>query len=138
MTRPKKPNSGFTEPQSAKAEHDISPDTDRDMPRIAPIAGAAVNIAIAEIVLRTIADRMRFKVEEDIFRNDLEKRKAGQRDAVDGRSLLTSVGLYGAARLAKRSPAGLGVVAGGLLAKSLYDRGKAVRKRRLGRKDKSR
>ena len=97
----------------------------------APAAGTAVNLAIAEIVLRGVADRMRGKVEAGISRADAEKRKKGQGDAVDGRSLLTSVGLYGAARLAKRSRAGLGLVAGSLLAKTLYDRGKAVREKRL-------
>jgi hypothetical protein len=96
----------------------------------APTPGPAVNLAIAEIVLRGVADRMRGKVQSDISRADAEKRDKGQADAVDGRSLLTSIGLYGAARLAKRSRAGLGLVAGGLLAKSLYDRGKAVRERR--------
>ncbi|WP_298334692.1 hypothetical protein [uncultured Erythrobacter sp.] len=100
----------------------------------APTAGTAVNLAIAEIVLRGVADRMRGKVQADISKAVIEKRKADQADAVDGRSLLTSVGLYGAARLAKRSRAGLGLVAGGLLAKSLYDRGKAVRERRKRRR----
>ncbi|WP_298309017.1 hypothetical protein [uncultured Erythrobacter sp.] len=100
----------------------------------APTAGTAVNLAIAEIVLRGVADRMRGKVQADISKAAIEKRKADQADAVDGRSLLTSVGLYGAARLAKRSRAGLGLVAGGLLAKSLYDRGKAVRERRKRRR----
>ncbi|MEL7218607.1 MAG: hypothetical protein AAFY42_00045 [Pseudomonadota bacterium] len=100
------------------------------LPR-APTPGTAVNLAIAEIILRGVADRMRGKVEAGISKADAEKRKKGQGDAVDGRSLLTSVGLYGAARLAKRSRAGLGLVAGSLLAKSLYDRGKAVREKRL-------
>lgn len=96
----------------------------------APTTGTAVNLAIAEIVLRGLADRMRGRVNADITRADAIKSETGERDAVDGRSLLTSVGLYGAARLAQKSRAGLGVVAGGLLAKSLYDRGKAVRERR--------
>lgn len=99
----------------------------------APATGTAVNLAIAEIVLRGLADRMRGKVQADISQADAHKRKRGERDAVDGRSLITSVGLYGAAKLARRSRAGLGLVAGGLLAKSLYDRGKAVRERRAKR-----
>lgn len=104
----------------------------------APKTGAAVNLAVAEIVLRGVADRMRGKVNADISKTEAEKRKAGEKDPVDGRSLLTSVGLYGAARLAQRSRGGLGLVAGGLLAKSLYERGKAVRERRLEQKSKSR
>ncbi|MEP0392738.1 MAG: hypothetical protein ABJ205_11160 [Erythrobacter sp.] len=96
----------------------------------APSTGTAVNLAIAEIVLRGVADRMRGRVNADISKVDARKRESGERDAVDGRSLLTSVGLYGAASLAKKSRAGLGLVAGGLLAKSLYERGKAVRETR--------
>ena len=111
---------------SAKAE---KPAKKNKLPP-APATGAAVNLAVAEIVLRGIADRMRGKVAADISQADAQKRKNGERDAVDGRSLITSVGLYGAAKLAKRSRAGLGLVAGGLLAKSLYDRGKAVREKR--------
>lgn len=99
----------------------------------APAAGAAVNLAIAELVLRAISNRMRVQIDTEIFEADLEKRKSGERDAVDGRSLITSVGLYGASRLARKSRAGLGLVAGGLLAKSLYERGKAVRERRAKR-----
>lgn len=96
----------------------------------APTAGAGVNLAIAHIVLSAIADRMRGQVDAGLAKADAQKRKSGTRDAVDGRTLLTSIGLYGATRLATRSRAGLGLVAGGLIAKSLYERGKAVRKTR--------
>ena len=96
----------------------------------APVPGAGVNLAIAEIILRGVADRMRGQVDADLSKADKHKLNTGERDTVDGRSLLTSIGLYAAARLAGRSRAGLGLVAGGLLAKSLYERGKAVRKRR--------
>lgn len=99
----------------------------------APSTGTAVNIAIAEIVLRNVANAMRGKVQADISQADAHKRASGERDAVDGRSLITSIGLYGAGRLAGKSRAGLGLVAGGLLAKSLYERGKAVRERRAKR-----
>lgn len=50
----------------------------------------------------------------------------------DGRTLITTLGLYGASKLASRSLPGLLIVTGGLLAKTLYDRGKA-RQRRLSR-----
>lgn len=96
----------------------------------APATGSGVNLAMAEIILRAGADRMRGKVNSDISIAEAEKRKAGLRDAVDGRSLITSVALYSAAKLATRSRAGLGLVVSGLLAKSLYERGKKVRKRR--------
>ena len=96
----------------------------------APSTGTGVNLAIAEIVLRSLADRMRGSVEADISKASSVAKDTGERAKVDGRSLLTSVGLYGAARLAGRSRAGLGLVAGGLLAKSLYERGKKVRERK--------
>lgn len=125
MTEPTSPDTNSADDKSdapaAKPKSKLPP---------APATGTAVNLAIAEIVLRGVADAMRGKVEADISKADAVKRKAGQKDAVDGRSLLTSVGLYGAARLAGKSRAGLGLVAGGLLAKSLYDRGKAARERR--------
>ncbi|MEM1053226.1 MAG: hypothetical protein AAGI28_14135 [Pseudomonadota bacterium] len=130
MTEPSDPDNAASDVQGDSIQ------TSRKLP-LAPSTGAAVNLAIAEIVLRGIADRMRGRVEKDISQADAVKHKTGEKDAVDGRSLLTSIGLYGAAKLAKRSRSGLGLVAGGLIAKSLYDRGKAVRERRLRPKDKA-
>lgn len=103
----------------------------------APASGSAVNLALAEIIFRGLADRMRGKVSSDIAAAEKAKKLSGEKDAVDGRSLLTSVGLYGATRIAKQSRAGIGLVAGGLLAKSLYERGKTVRERRRNNKDKA-
>jgi hypothetical protein len=53
---------------------------------------------------------------------------------VDGRGLAASVALWGASHLARRSPMGLAVVAGGLAAKVFYDRGKRLEKKRGPRK----
>jgi hypothetical protein len=127
-----------TQPQTPETQSDASngkaPKKSGKLPP-APATSTAVNLAIAEIVLRGVADRMRGRVNADLSAADKHKRETGEKDAVDGRSLLTSIGLYGAARLAQKSRAGLGLVAGGLLAKSLYERGKAVRERRNKSKD---
>ena len=127
-----------TQPKTPETQSDASkgkaPKKSGKLPP-APATSTAVNLAIAEIVLRSVADRMRGSVAADLSAADKRKREIGEKDVVDGRSLLTSIGLYGAARLAGKSRAGLGLVAGGLLAKSLYERGKAVRERRAKSKD---
>ena len=46
----------------------------------------------------------------------------------------TTLALWGASRLARRSPIGLAVVAGGLAAKVFYDRGKRLETKRRARK----
>ena len=123
----------MTQPQTPETKSDASPsEAPKKSGKLppAPATSTAVNLAIAEIVLRGVADRMRGRVNADLSAADKRKRETGEKDTVDGRSLLTSIGLYGAARLAEKSRAGLGLVAGGLLAKSLYERGKAVRERR--------
>lgn len=94
---------------------------------------SSVNHSLTEIILRAGADLIRGQVDGDITAAETAKRKAGLRAAVDGRSLITSVALYGAVKLATRSRTGLGIVAGSLIAKSLYERGKAVRERRTKR-----
>jgi hypothetical protein len=93
----------------------------------------ATNLVVAEIVVRGIANVMRRQVEERVAKATYESEDRA-REVLDGRTALTSLALYGAARLASRSTAGLGIVAGGLIAKSLYDRGKIVQRRRRNAK----
>lgn len=93
-----------------------------------PSPEATTNLLIADIILRGASD---------LFRQNVERRVAkasapNERDAealVDGRTLIKSLAMYGASKLATRSPVGLGVVAGSLALKTLYDRGKARQKR---------
>lgn len=47
------------------------------------------------------------------------------RDYSDGRAALSAIAVYGASKLAARGSAGLALVAGGLILKTLYERGKA-------------
>lgn len=95
-----------------------------------PLATSAANIALVEIVLRAISYRLRDKVDHAMVEAANEKRDSGEEKLSDGHSLLTSIGLYSAGKLASKSPAGLGLVAGGLALKTLYDRGKAKREAR--------
>lgn len=47
------------------------------------------------------------------------------REYSDGRAALSAIAVYGASKLAARGSAGLALVAGGLILKALYERGKA-------------
>ena len=98
-----------------------------------PSPNPATNLLIADVVVMGVSR---------LFRRSIERRvaKASYRDSdeaqklVDGKTLITTLGLYGASKLATRSPIGLGVVAGGLVAKTLYDRGKARQRRKRERR----
>ncbi|MEL7189964.1 MAG: hypothetical protein AAGK17_10470 [Pseudomonadota bacterium] len=59
------------------------------------------------------------------------------RDLVDGRTIIKSLALYGASKLATRSVPGLAVVAGGMLIKTLYDRGRTVQQARQSAEESS-
>jgi hypothetical protein len=71
-------------------------------------------------------------MERGLLVKSYDKAKADK--LVDGRGLATSVALWGASHLARRSPIGLAVVAGGLAAKVFYDRGKRLEAKRRARK----
>lgn len=100
-------------------------------PRPSPDPGT--NLMIADIVLRGASNLLRRKVEQRIALATAETEEEA-RDALDGRTLMKTAALYGASRLATRSPAGLGVVVGALVIKSLYDRGKALERRKAARR----
>lgn len=95
----------------------------------------ATNLMIADVVVRGISS---------MFRKNIEKRVARvgygsddkAREVLDGRTIATTLALYGMSKLATRSPVGLGIVASGLVAKTLYDRGKErQRRKRLEQQD---
>lgn len=97
-----------------------------------PSPNPLTNLLIADIVLRGASTLFRKSVEKRVAKADMDD--AAKAEAlVDGRSLVTTLGLYTASKLATRSPAGLGLVTGGLVLKTLYDRGKA-RQQRLAKK----
>ena len=78
---------------------------------------------LGDIVLRNAGQLFHDTLHKRMVVSKYDPDKA--RESMDGRTVLTSVALYGASRLAARSTAGLAVVAGGLVLKALYDRGKA-------------
>jgi hypothetical protein len=100
-----------------------------------PSPSAATNLIIADIVLRAAGGFIRDRMEKGMLVKSYDSAKAER--LVDGRSLVSSAALLGASRLARRSPLGLAVVAGGLAAKVLYDRGKQIELRRRARKAKA-
>ncbi len=98
-----------------------------------PTDNPGTNLLIADIVVRGASTLFRQTVEKRVAKASVEQEEDAQ-ELLDGRTLITTLGLYGASRLATRSVPGLLMVTGGLLAKTLYDRGKA-RQRRIARED---
>lgn len=100
------------------------------LPLPSPVAGT--NLVIADIVLRAAGGLLRDRMERGLLNKSYSKAAAD--NLVDGRGLATNVALWGASHLARRSPVGLALVAGGLAAKVFYDRGKRLEaKRRAGK-----
>lgn len=101
------------------------------VPLPSPVAGT--NLIIADIVLRAAGGLLRDRMEKGLLVRSYDHAKAEK--LVDKRGVATSLALWGASHLARRSPLGLAVVAGGLAAKVFYDRGKRLEaKRRAARK----
>jgi hypothetical protein len=93
-----------------------------------PSPVAATNLVIADIVLRAAGGLLRDRLEKGLLVKSYDRSKADK--LVDGRGVASSLALWGASHLARRSPLGLAVVAGGLAAKVFYDRGKRIEKKR--------
>jgi hypothetical protein len=87
-----------------------------------PSTDPATNFLIADIVLRAAGDFARERIEKKTLAHTYSR--AAAEDIVGGQSLAKTIALYGISRIATRSPAGLALVAGGLILKALYDRGK--------------
>lgn len=96
-----------------------------------PSSNPATNLMIANIVVRGASTLLRKSVDKRVVSASADGAETAQK-ALDGRTILTTIGLYGASKLATRSLPGLALVTGGLVVKTLYDRGKArqTRKRR--------
>jgi hypothetical protein len=103
----------------------------RDESRL-PSPDPVTNLVIADIVLRGAGSLLRQRLEKGLITGQLEAEKAQR--LVEGRGIASSLALWGASRLATRSPVGLAVVAGGLAAKVLYDRGKRIEAKRRAKK----
>lgn len=93
-------------------------------PYLLPSPNAATNLVIADIVMRGASSLMREGVERKIAQ--ASHNSADDTDPPSpGRGMMRTLALYGASRLATRSPLGLGLVVGALAVKTLYDIGKA-------------
>lgn len=99
-----------------------------DPPRLLPSPEATTNLLIADIIVRSASRLFRQSVERRVVKASASDEREAE-DLLDGATLIKSLALYGASKLATRSPVGLGVVAGGLALKTLYDRGKARQRR---------
>jgi len=97
-------------------------ETGTDLP--APNTNPDTNLLIADVVLRGAGEVMRETLERRMLIANYDPEKA--REQIDGRTILSSLAVYGASKLAARSHSGLALVAGGLVLKTLYDRGKTV------------
>jgi hypothetical protein len=97
-----------------------------------PSPDPVTNMVIADIVLRGAGSLLRQRLEKGLLTGQLDGERAKR--LVDNRGMVSTLALWGASRLATRSPVGLAVVAGGLAAKVLYDRGKRLEAKRRARK----
>jgi len=97
----------------------------RDEPSnaIGPSTEPATNLLIADIVLRSASSLFRKNVERRVAKANYGAETGDE--IIDGRTILTSLALYGASKIATRSVPGLAIVAGGLVLKTLYDRGRS-------------
>ncbi len=90
-----------------------------------PSPDASTNLVIADIVLRAAGGLLRDRLEKGLITRHHDDDAKAHR-MVDKRGIAASAMLWGASRLARRSPIGLAMVAGGLAAKVFYDRGKRL------------
>ena len=98
-----------------------------------PSTNPATNILIADIALRGAGRLMRNSLQKGMLRAGYSKQTAS--DMINNRTMLSSLILYGASKVATRSIPGALAIGGGLLAKTLYDRGLSRRDaRRRGTK----
>jgi hypothetical protein len=120
-------------PDHQDSEHpDRLPPADGPKPRrvsrAMPSPDPNTNLMIADIVLRGSSLFLRRKLKDRMLLEEYQPDEVAK--FKDGKGLIRTVGLLGASRLATGSLPGLAAVAGGLVAKTLYDRGKARQMRR--------
>lgn len=110
--------------QKISTEHDGMP---------GPSTNPATNIIIADIALRGAGRLVRNSLQKGMLRAGYDQQTA--KDMVNNRTLASSLLLYGASKIATRSVPGALLVGGGLVLKTLYDRGMTRQKsRRKGTK----
>ncbi len=108
------------------ADQPASDPAEKEMPEVTPTGPSTnpgTNLLIADIVLRGASSLFRKNVESRVAEANYGPEQA--QETLDGRTILTTLALYGASKIATRSVPGLALVAGGLVLKTLYDRGKS-------------
>jgi len=127
--------SGAKAPQPAAKPAAAAPAPTSRLARL-PLAGpiTGTNLVIAEIVVRAAGGLLRERVEKGLLTKNNNKDAAKAERLIGARGLATSMALWGASHLARRSPLGLAVVVGGLAVKVFYDHGKRLEAGRPRRK----
>jgi hypothetical protein len=93
---------------------------------IGPSPNPATNLIIHDVALRAGGRLMRHTLEKGLLRNRYGGRSA--KDMIENRSLVHALASYAVARIATTSIPGAVIVGGGLVAKTLFDRGRSRRK----------
>ena len=96
-----------------------------------PSTNPATNLLIADIAMRGVGRIVRTSLHKGVLRTRYSQDKASA--IVENRSIVSTLAIYGITKLATRSVPGALLVGGGLIAKTLYDRGKSrVQSKRSG------
>jgi hypothetical protein len=90
-----------------------------------PSTDPATNLLIADVLIRGATRFARKTMHEGVLKTTYSADKA--KELAGSSSVVSTLALYGITRLATRSVPGALLVSGGLLAKTLYDRGKSKR-----------
>lgn len=94
-----------------------------------PVREIGTSFVVTDIVLRAAGGLIKDQMEKAMLAKSYGSTHTGRIKAkklVEGRGVISGMALWGASRIARRSPLGLAVVAGGLAAKVFYDRGKRL------------
>ncbi|MEL7198460.1 MAG: hypothetical protein AAGL10_09110 [Pseudomonadota bacterium] len=115
-------------PKQADPEHSGSVESEQKPSLPLPSTSPSTNAIVTGLLVSGAGQILLDQLEKRMIVAAYDPDKA--RDLVDGRTIVKSLALYGASKLATRSVPGLAIVAGGLLVKSLYDRGRTVQRER--------
>ena len=91
-----------------------------------PSLNPATNLLVHDIALRAGGRLLRHTLEKGLVRGRYGGKSA--KAMIENRSMVQALASYAVARLATRSIPGAVIVGGGLLAKTLYDRGRGRRR----------
>lgn len=95
-----------------------------------PTENPATNVIMADVAMRAGSYVLRSAVEKGFLKGRYGKDTASE--IVSNRSLKKTLASFALAKLATRSLPGAVIVGGGMVAKTLFDRGRARRARRAG------